>query len=192
MPEHFLASKLVYITPVWPTILPPRYLITAVSSGMPDSGGDPDFFLVDLVHITHIRLMCFTTAPMLPVKNNITQIKEKLITSQLRQIEWMWLWVSVSDGYTTAIYESRDVIRHLLSPDVPHGFTRPAPICLSVSRVISFLSILFTCLFPNRAHKEPAWTLIHCLRGLWSVIFAVASWEKREREMAKKNTEGGN
>lgn len=89
MPEHFLASKLVYITPVWPTILAPRYLITAVSSGMPDSGRDPDFFLVVLVHITHIRLMCFTTAPMLPVKNNITQIKDKLITSQLRQTEWM-------------------------------------------------------------------------------------------------------
>lgn len=187
MPEHFLASKLVYITLVWPTILAPRYLITAVSSGMPDSGGDPDFFLVVLVHITHIRLMCFTAAPMLPVKNNITQIKEKLITSQPRQIEWMWLWVSVSDGYTTAIYESRDVIRHLLSPDVPHGFTRPAPICLSVSRVISFLSILFTCLFPNRAHKEPAWTLIHCLRGLWvSDICGCKLREKRKRNGEKK------
>lgn len=85
------------------------------------------------------------------------------------------------------LYESRDVIRHLLSPDVPHGFTRPAPICLSVSRVISFLSILFTCLFPNRAHKEPAWTLIHCLRGLWvSDICGCKLREKRKRNGEKK------
>lgn len=63
MPEHFLSNKLVYITPAWPTIQPPRSLslITAVSSDVPDSGGEADLFV--LVDVTHIRLMCLFSAP---------------------------------------------------------------------------------------------------------------------------------
>lgn len=50
---------------------------------MPDSGGEADLFV--LVDITHIRLMCFFSAPTYPVKNNFTQITGKGITSQCQK-----------------------------------------------------------------------------------------------------------
>lgn len=81
MPEHFLSSKLVYITPACPTIGASLSLalVTAVGSDRPDSGAEADLFV--LVNITHIRLMCFLSAPTHPVKNNFTQRQGKQITS---------------------------------------------------------------------------------------------------------------
>lgn len=43
---------------------------------MPDSGAEADLFV--LVDVTHIRLMCLTSAPTFPAKNNFTQIKKEM------------------------------------------------------------------------------------------------------------------